>query len=503
MRTTRSLDFSRTGYAEETSFRIEGSIDGEVDRLCRRIGLSGPEAFSIPDALWEATFKSRSTSELFRRSGLLLSDSLPKQQPKDPAPASDRLEETGDCAAVPIEESRVRTAAVETVLCEEVLTREEKMLNIPRSSPGNDDIGDGGLRGTRPPVLISPQPLPSVLSPPQRTVAPASVNPQVESRVALISDAERLGCRETEEVLVERSVIPLETADSFSKPSDEDSSSTTTEIVVSPNGRFKKKITSWIRGRRLGSGSFGTVYEGISNDGIFIAIKEVSLLDRGSSAQQCIDQLEHEIALLSQFEHENIVRYYGTDKEESKLFIFLERVSQGSLASLYQEYHLRDTQVSVYTRQILNGLNYLHERNVVHRDIKCANILVHANGSVKLADFGLAKEITDLNLLKSCKGSVYWMAPEVIHPKKTYGCPADIWSLGCTVLEMLTRQIPFPNAEWQHALYKIGHGVQPPIPADLSRDARDFIGQCVRVDPESRPTAAELLQHPFVRRPLT
>ncbi|KAG0469585.1 hypothetical protein HPP92_015661 [Vanilla planifolia] len=86
----------------------------------------GPEAFSIPDALWEATFKSRSTSELSRRSGLLLSDSLPKQQPKDPAPASDRLEETGDCAAVPIEESRVRTAAVETVLCEEVLTREEK-----------------------------------------------------------------------------------------------------------------------------------------------------------------------------------------------------------------------------------------------------------------------------------------------------------------------------------------------------------------------------------------
>ncbi|KAG0469584.1 hypothetical protein HPP92_016284 [Vanilla planifolia] len=129
------------------------------------------------------------------------------------------------------------------------------------------------------------------------------------------------------------------------------------------------------------------------------------------------------------------------------------------------------------------GLRFSFHRNLYLRDIKCANILVHANGSVKLADFGLAKEITDLNLLKSCKGSVYWMAPEVIDPKKTYGCPADIWSLGCTVLEMLTRQIPFPNAEWQHAFYKIGHGGQPPIPADLSRDARDFIGQCVRVDP--------------------
>jgi mitogen-activated protein kinase kinase kinase 1 len=96
---------------------------------------------------------------------------------------------------------------------------------------------------------------------------------------------------------------------------------------------------------------------------------------------------------LSQFEHENIVHYYGTDKEDSKLYIFLELVTQGSLVSLYRKYRLRDTHVSAYTRQILNGLTYLHERDIVHRDIKCANILVHANGSVKLADFGLAKQV--------------------------------------------------------------------------------------------------------------
>jgi len=135
-------------------------------------------------------------------------------------------------------------------------------------------------------------------------------------------------------------------------------------------------------------------------------------------------------------------------QEDSKLYIFLELVTQGSLASLYQKYRLRDTHVSAYTRQILNGLTYLHERNIVHRDIKCANILVYANGSVKLADFGLAKEITKFNAVKSCKGTVYWMAPEVVNPKKTYGPAADIWSLGCTVLEMLTRQIPYPDLEW-------------------------------------------------------
>ncbi|CAN6177794.1 unnamed protein product [Urochloa humidicola] len=148
----------------------------------------------------------------------------------------------------------------------------------------------------------------------------------------------------------------------------------------------------------------------------------------------------------------------------------------------------------------LNGLTYLHERNIVHRDIKCANILVHANGSVKLADFGLAKEITKFNAAKSCKGTVYWMAPEVVNPKKTYGPAADIWSLGCTILEMLTRQIPYPNMEWTEALLRIGKGEAPAIPNTLSKDARDFIRQCVKPNPEDRPSASRLLEHPFVNR---
>ncbi|KAL5992921.1 Mitogen-activated protein kinase kinase kinase 1 [Asimina triloba] len=194
-----------------------------------------------------------------------------------------------------------------------------------------------------------------------------------------------------------------------------------------------------------------------------------------------------EIALLSQFEHENIVQYLGTDK--------------GSLASLYQRYHLRDSQVSAYTRQILNGLKYLHDRNVLHRDVKCANILVDASGSVKLADFGLAKETTKLNLLKSCKGSAYWMAPEVVDPRKSYGVAADIWSLGCTVLEMLTHQPPYSHLEWTQALFQIGRGEPPPIPHTLSKDAHDFINKCLKVDPDDRPSASELLSHAFVRRP--
>ncbi|KAI0495230.1 hypothetical protein KFK09_025380 [Dendrobium nobile] len=617
LHTSRSLDFSPGDYSSQSSFRIGGSIEGEVEHLYRSLGLSGPEDFGIPIAAYEASLKFRSSSDVLPRSRLLDSE--------DPTVTSDLPEEGRAEAVVGGEGVGVRPPAAETALvleeirvedeksgevlqssvringdgneglisdCSHVLTapspsvsvlapsparsvlastiavslpvasvisedidfrpaadltalrevtrvRNEEAAGIQRLSAGRSGRVDVGIKGNRPPVLtpppvsvLPPPPVRTILSPPPsmalpvhdlasstwdivRSFAPADESEVGDRRRSFDSDEQEDDDDDDDDVSVgsggadeglERAAMEGETSDgagSFSTSIDDDSSSSTTEFVISPNGRFKKKIRSWMRGHRLGSGSFGTVYEGISDDGTFIAVKEVSLLDTGNNAQQCILQLEQEIALLSQFEHENIVQYYGTDKEESKLFIFLELVTQGSIASLYQKYHLRDTQVSSYTRQILNGLNYLHERDVVHRDIKCANILVHANGSVKLADFGLAKEISKFNDLKSCKGSVYWMAPEVVHPKKTYGRAADIWSLGCTVLEMLTRQIPYPNVEWQHAFFRIGRGDQPNIPSYLSSDAQDFIRRCVQVDPNARPTAAQLLEHPFVtRRPL-
>ncbi|KAL0323365.1 UNVERIFIED_CONTAM: Mitogen-activated protein kinase kinase kinase [Sesamum angustifolium] len=259
-------------------------------------------------------------------------------------------------------------------------------------------------------------------------------------------------------------------------------------------------------------------------DGFFFAVKEVSLLDQGDEGKQRIVQLEQEIALLSQFQHENIVRYYGTNKDESHLYIFLELVTKGSLLSLYQKYELRVPQISAYTRQILHGLKYLHDRGVIHRDIKCANILVHTNGLVKLADFGLAKA-TKLNDVNSCKGTAFWMAPEVVR-SQWYGPAADIWSLGCTVLEMLTRRFPYSHLEcyldvtvpkyldivhcqniWQRnphmaALFRIGKGERPLIPDSLSSDARISYLNVYKFDPSLRPTAAQLMDHPFVKRPL-
>ncbi|KDP42496.1 hypothetical protein JCGZ_00293 [Jatropha curcas] len=142
------------------------------------------------------------------------------------------------------------------------------------------------------------------------------------------------------------------------------------------------------------------------------------------------------------------------------------------------------------------GLKYLHDHNVIHRDIKCANILVDANGRVKLADFGVAKVIE--STIRSSWGTPWWMAPEVINSRIGYGIKADIWSLGCTVLEMLTRRRPYPNLEYQQAMFSIAKGELPHIPDSLTPNSRYFILQCLQVDPKLRPTAAQLLDHPFL-----
>ncbi|KAL7606527.1 hypothetical protein Lser_V15G19179 [Lactuca serriola] len=481
VRGTRSLDILPS-LIDRTSFRIDGSDAGQVEIICRSLGFESPEDFGIPVSSWEAR-KIRSTSDL-----------LP----------SSRLNLDTDHGATAIEEDQPA----------EIIGKERKS-DIIRVRVGN------GIKGVRPPVLSPPSS--SIPKPLMHDHDAGSEWDVVRSFASISIEAgsssahvNQHGFRlsEEEEADVENVRMRLSASCSFTTSNEDDSSSTTTEPTssispngygsnISTNGRFRHiTITHWQRGELLGRGSFGSVYEGICDGGCFIAVKEVSLLDQGEQGRQSVLQLEQEIALLSQFEHENIVRYYGTDKDEAKLYIFLELVTKGSLLSLYQRYHLQDSQVSSYTRQILHGLKYLHDRSVLHRDVKCANILVDANGSVKLADFGLAKA-TKFNDVKSCKGTAFWMAPEVVNQKKKgYGLAADIWSLGCTVLEMLTRQIPYSPMECMAALYRIGSGKPPPVPDGVTGEARDFIFQCLHVNPRDRPTAAQLLNHPFVTRPL-
>ncbi|CAI0395441.1 unnamed protein product [Linum tenue] len=499
---TRSLDLQ-----DRTSFRIEGT-DGEFDRICRSLGLTGPEDFAIPAAAWEA-MKLRSASDLLPRSRFHENDG---SKVDDIANGTEQPDVSALCVGL---SDRVTITDGASGFARED-PAESAELNGYCSATGGVV---GGIKGVRPPLLRPP---PAMTLPPITAMGSAwdmlrDFGPENGRRDFTSDDEERDEVEEGMGSSRERKggegvslfrigeTAVLSESCSFTTSNDDDSSSSTTEPMsnISPNGRFRRIIISdWIKGELLGRGSFGSVYEGMSHDGFFFAIKEVSLLDQGSQGRQSIYQLEQVIHSKKILEINSAVMSVFSLQDESNLYIFLELVTKGSLLNLYQRYHLRDSQVCAYTRQILHGLKYLHDRDVVHRDIKCANILVDASGSVKLADFGLAKA-TKLNDVKSCKGTAFWMAPEVVNRKNQgYGLPADIWSLGCTVLEMLTQKIPYSDLECMQALFRIGRGVPPTVPDSLSRDARDFILQCLQVNPDDRPTAAQLLDHPFVQRPL-
>ncbi|TYI31140.1 hypothetical protein ES332_A05G432900v1 [Gossypium tomentosum] len=261
-------------------------------------------------------------------------------------------------------------------------------------------------------------------------------------------------------------------------------------------------LSKWRKGRLLGRGTFGHVYLGFNSEsGQMCAIKEVRFVSDDQTSKECLKQLNQEINLLNQLSHPNIVRYYGSELGEETLSVYLEYVSGGSVHKLLQEYGaFKEPVIQNYTRQILSGLAYLHGRNTVHRDIKGANILVDPTGEIKLADFGMAKHISACGKMLSFKGSPYWMAPEVVMNTNGYNLAVDIWSLGCTILEMATSKPPWSQYEGVAAIFKIGNSKDvPEIPDRLSNEAKSFIRLCLQRDPSARPTAFQLLDHPFIR----
>ncbi|AEE32963.1 mitogen-activated protein kinase kinase kinase 3 [Arabidopsis thaliana] len=266
---------------------------------------------------------------------------------------------------------------------------------------------------------------------------------------------------------------------------------------TSPSG-----FSTWKKGKFLGSGTFGQVYLGFNSEkGKMCAIKEVKVISDDQTSKECLKQLNQEINLLNQLCHPNIVQYYGSELSEETLSVYLEYVSGGSIHKLLKDYgSFTEPVIQNYTRQILAGLAYLHGRNTVHRDIKGANILVDPNGEIKLADFGMAKHVTAFSTMLSFKGSPYWMAPEVVMSQNGYTHAVDIWSLGCTILEMATSKPPWSQFEGVAAIFKIGNSKDTPeIPDHLSNDAKNFIRLCLQRNPTVRPTASQLLEHPFLR----
>ncbi|XP_028836120.1 mitogen-activated protein kinase kinase kinase 2 [Denticeps clupeoides] len=274
---------------------------------------------------------------------------------------------------------------------------------------------------------------------------------------------------------------------------------------ISSPSRSPRAPTNWRLGKLLGQGAFGRVFLCYDADtGRELAVKQVHFDPDSPETSKEVSALECEIQLLKNLFHERIVQYYGClrDSHDRTLSIFMEYMPGGSIKDQLKSYGaLTENVTRKYTRQILEGVSYLHSNMIVHRDIKGANILRDSAGNVKLGDFGASRRLQTICLsgsgIKSVTGTPYWMSPEVISGEG-YGRKADIWSVGCTVVEMLTQRPPWAEFEAMAAIFKIAtQPTNPALPAHVSDHCRDFLKR-IFVDTRQRPAAEDLLRHIFV-----
>ncbi|OIW05957.1 hypothetical protein TanjilG_07233 [Lupinus angustifolius] len=252
----------------------------------------------------------------------------------------------------------------------------------------------------------------------------------------------------------------------------------------------------WTRGHTIGRGSTATVSTAATSIDIF-AVKSTKLFSS--------EPLQREQKILSSLCSPYIVTFKGCDitMENNMLMynLFMEYMPFGTLIKATQRHggRLNEPLLACYTRQVLQGIEYLHSKGLVHCDIKGANILISEDGVAKVGDFGCAKSVNDDAKAMSISGTPMFMAPEVARGEEQ-GYPSDIWSLGCTMIEMAIGDSPWPNvADPFSVLYHIAYSNEvPEIPSFLSEEAKHFIGKCLRRNPQERWTASQLLKHPFL-----
>ncbi|KAJ1856690.1 mitogen-activated protein kinase kinase kinase [Coemansia sp. RSA 638] len=273
----------------------------------------------------------------------------------------------------------------------------------------------------------------------------------------------------------------------------------------------------WIRGKLIGRGSFGHVYVAINaGTGEVIAVKQIRLPTElratstraggGAKLADAVQMMDTEVELLRELDHENIVQLLGFEVASGLMSMFIEYVPGGTVHSLVQQHGpLPETVVHSFVAQVSSGLAYLHERGILHRDIKGANILVDHMGTCKISDFGISRKV-DRNAADDCDGrrrilgTVPFMAPEVARAS-VYSEAADIWALGCVVLQMWSGRQPWDDLQEPQVFFKLGRGEAPPIPDDLTEAGLEYCKRCFASDPLKRWPASQLVQLRFAQVP--
>ncbi|CAG2253678.1 MAP3K4 [Mytilus edulis] len=259
----------------------------------------------------------------------------------------------------------------------------------------------------------------------------------------------------------------------------------------------------WQRGLKIGEGQFGKVYSAVNMDtGDLMAMKEMKFQ---ANDHQALKEIADEIIMFEGIQHLNLIKYYGVEVHRDEMLIFMEYCDRGTLEEA-SKMGLPEHLMALYAKEILKAICHLHEFNIVHRDIKGANVFLTSEGCLKLGDFGCSAKLKSQQTMpgefNNMVGTTAYMAPEVITKSGSggHGRAADVWSLGCVIIEMATGKRPWHELENNYQImFKVGMGSIPSIPDTLSFDGKVFVSHCLEPDPEIRWTASQLIDHPFVK----